>query len=252
MKILITILTTILAVVTPFNPFYASCGLKIDHTPIIVYNLEDAEEAFKKLGFVIKPGYKHKNGILNSHVKFTNGTEIELISVNNPRDDIARSYTKFLKNGEGGTYLALSTDSLSNTRLLLEKAEIDFEILSKGFFTYIIFPRTPGLQHIFIIHYKNTFQTPKEYFEHAVKTKGITDVSITGNENTMKFFKAFGCFAINEYKADKGIAYELTDGRVTLVPADKSPIFRVKGVNLNPEKNTAEPIKIYGFELILN
>ena len=62
--------------------------LGLDHTPLAVADLDEAAERYRKLGFTLKPGRTHENGIQNRHVKFPDGTEIELISTSKARDTL--------------------------------------------------------------------------------------------------------------------------------------------------------------------
>jgi len=52
----------------------------LDHVPLAVKDLEQAKADFEALGFALKPGRPHDNGLRNAHVKFPDGTEIELIT----------------------------------------------------------------------------------------------------------------------------------------------------------------------------
>ena len=45
----------------------APAGFGIDHVPIAVNDLEQAAAAYRRLGFVLKPGRPHANGIRNLH-----------------------------------------------------------------------------------------------------------------------------------------------------------------------------------------
>src|SRR5438046_8977547 len=76
----------------------------IDHTPVVVADLEKAQADFRKLGFAIKPGRFHAGGILNAHVKFPDGTEIELITAPKAVDALTREYRARLEKGEGPVY----------------------------------------------------------------------------------------------------------------------------------------------------
>lgn len=49
----------------------------LDHINIAVVDLEAAAERYRDLGFSLKPGARHTNGIRNRHVKFPDGTELE-------------------------------------------------------------------------------------------------------------------------------------------------------------------------------
>jgi hypothetical protein len=48
----------------------------IDHIPLVVKYLDDAAEAYRRLGFAIKPGRPHADGIRNAHAKFPDGAGI--------------------------------------------------------------------------------------------------------------------------------------------------------------------------------
>ena len=81
----------------------------IDHVPVAVRDLERAAEIYRRLGFVLKPGTPHANGIRNLHAKFRDGTEIELITAPKAVDALTRTYLEHLKQGDGPAFLALHT-----------------------------------------------------------------------------------------------------------------------------------------------
>jgi hypothetical protein len=85
----------------------------LDHIPIAVENLERAAERYRALGFVLKPGRPHDNGIQNQHAKFIDGTEIELITAPEARDDLTSTYRKHLTAGDGPAFLAFHVPGLS-------------------------------------------------------------------------------------------------------------------------------------------
>ena len=79
----------------------------LDHIPIAVQDLERAAETYRTLGFSLKPGRPHPNGIRNQHVKFPDGTELELITAPEARDPLTTKYRRHLENGDGPAFLAL-------------------------------------------------------------------------------------------------------------------------------------------------
>jgi hypothetical protein len=81
----------------------------LDHIPIAVSDLEGAAARYRSLGFALKPGRPHDNGIRNQHVKFTDGTELELITAPEARDPLTRTYRQHLADGDGPAFLALYT-----------------------------------------------------------------------------------------------------------------------------------------------
>ena len=83
----------------------------LDHVPIAVGDLERAAAQYRSLGFSLKPGRPHANGIRNEHAKFTDGTELELITAPEARDDLTGTYRRHLAAGDGPAFLALYTRS---------------------------------------------------------------------------------------------------------------------------------------------
>ena len=78
----------------------------LDHIPIAVNDLDRAAERYHALGFSLKPGRPHDNGITNQHVKFPDGTELELITAPQARDALTATYRRHLAAGDGPAFLA--------------------------------------------------------------------------------------------------------------------------------------------------
>ena len=79
----------------------------LDHIPIAVNDLAGAADRYRALGFSLKPGRPHDNGITNQHVKFRDGTELELITAPAARDALTTTYRRHLAAGDGPAFLAL-------------------------------------------------------------------------------------------------------------------------------------------------
>lgn len=79
----------------------------LDHVPVAVRDLEAAAARFERLGFVLKPGRLHANGLRNRHAKFPDGTEIELITASEAGDALTTEYVAHLAGGDGPAFLAL-------------------------------------------------------------------------------------------------------------------------------------------------
>src|SRR4030095_13804928 len=71
----------------------------LDHIPLAVRDLEQSQADFEALGFVLKPGRPHANGLRNAHAKFPDGTEIELITAVSASDALSSDYVDWLKQG---------------------------------------------------------------------------------------------------------------------------------------------------------
>jgi len=94
----------------------------LDHVPVAVADLDRAAADFARLGFVIKPGRPHTDGIQNKHIKFPNGGEIELITATSSNDALSAEYVDWLKTGDGPAFWGIfSPDQTALTAFLGER-----------------------------------------------------------------------------------------------------------------------------------
>jgi hypothetical protein len=115
----------VLDIVVPGRSFAQASGeycrapdsrLAVDHIVIAVSDLEESAADFRSLGFTIKPGRLHPNGLFNAHVKFADGTSLEIMSLaGEPTDPVAAAYADFLQSGDGGAFVAIEADPNSVT-----------------------------------------------------------------------------------------------------------------------------------------
>lgn len=135
----------------------------MDHIPVVVRDLEQAEADFKTLGFAIKPGRVHADGIRNAHVKFPDGTEIELITAPAATDALTSEYRARLATGEGPVYFGLYAP---------DPASLSARLAASGFAVsqdsgLMEFPITSPLHPLFFgTRQKATTDRP-EHFAHA-------------------------------------------------------------------------------------
>jgi hypothetical protein len=92
----------------------------LDHVPFAVADLDQAAADFAKLGFVIKPGRPHSDGIRNRHIKFPNGGGIELITAASSNDALTAEYVDWLKTGDGPAFWGLYSPDLKNLTARLD------------------------------------------------------------------------------------------------------------------------------------
>lgn len=90
-----------------------------EHLPVAVQDLEAAQARFRALGFTLKPGRPHANGIRNAHAKFKDGSYLELITAPQAVDELTAAYRRHLARGDGPAYLSLYVSTLDGlaTRL---------------------------------------------------------------------------------------------------------------------------------------
>ena len=136
----------------------------IDHVPVAVANLERAGERYRELGFTLKPGRPHANGIRNLHAKFSDGTEIELITAPAAADALTRVYRQHLRNGDGPAFLALFAAQDIDVGRRLED------------------DRVPVPPYVFFGSGQASPTDRPEHFAHANSAYTITRVWLAGND----------------------------------------------------------------------
>ena len=87
-------------------PVSVPIAIGLDHIPVAVGDLEAASATYRALGFSLKPGRPHANGIRNAHVKFPDGAGIELLTVPEAVDPLSTKYTDMIRAGDGPAFLS--------------------------------------------------------------------------------------------------------------------------------------------------
>ena len=82
-------------------------AIGLSHVPVAITDLNRAASDFERLGFALKVGRIHDDGIVNRHAKFTDGTEVELINAPAATDALTGYYRRFLADGDGAAFLSL-------------------------------------------------------------------------------------------------------------------------------------------------
>ena len=132
----------------------------LDHVPVAVADLDAAAARYRALGFTLKPGQPHANGIRNQHAKFGDGTELELITAPEARDELTTSYRKHLANGDGPAFVAFFAPVRSESSQRIESA----------------------LPHYIFFGPRNASPTDRpEYFRHANTAESLVSVWLAGS-----------------------------------------------------------------------
>ena len=84
----------------------AAVAIGLDHIPVAVRDLEAASATYRALGFSLKPGRPHANGIRNAHVKFPDGAGLELLTVPAAVDPLSTKYLDMIRAGDGPAFLS--------------------------------------------------------------------------------------------------------------------------------------------------
>jgi catechol 2,3-dioxygenase-like lactoylglutathione lyase family enzyme len=136
--------------------------LGLDHLVLAVSDLDAAAERYRELGFALKPGRPHENGIQNVHVKFPNGTEIELLTAPESRDAMTGEYREHLAGGDGAAFLALYAPAVDRLTARLSEGALEFE-RGGG---VVSFPLKHPLRHVFFGRRNRSPTDQPEHFAH--------------------------------------------------------------------------------------
>jgi len=185
-------------------PISAPAVTGLDHVPIAVGDLERAAADYRAMGFSLKDGRPHDNGIRNQHVKFPDGTELELITAPDARDELTSTYRRHLAQGDGPAFLALYAPTPDATAGLLE--------------------RIGGLPYVFFGP-RNASPTDRpEHFAHPNTATALIEVWLAGDDlsRERQLLKAVGAhFESAVVRVPDPIRAEvarLAEGGVVLLP----------------------------------
>ncbi|HKE95745.1 MAG TPA: VOC family protein [Povalibacter sp.] len=149
----------------------------LDHIPLAVRDLGVAADSYARLGFALKNGRFHANGIRNQHVKFPDGTGIELITAAKESDALTGEYMRLLAEGEGPAFLALHTPELAAVTDRLDRG--GWSYAREGGFVQF---RDPVLHFIFIAQGDNRSPTDRpEHFAHSNTANDLIGVWIASD-----------------------------------------------------------------------
>jgi len=196
----------------------------IDHIPTVVANLDAASDSYRQLGFALKPGRAHENGLRNNHVKFKDGSGIELLSVPvRPTDSITAGYAKLLGAGEGPAYLAFHARDTGALAKALGDKGIAFK--NEG---GLIAPTDPRLDFIFFVKDNRSPTDKPEHFAHANGAVAMSAVWLALDARSLASLrKLLSSLGAVEHEATAEVpagapahVFDLQNGQVVVVSAD--------------------------------
>jgi hypothetical protein len=126
----------------------------------------------------LKPGRPHDNGIRNQHVKFPDGTEIELLTAPEARDDLTTRYRRHLAGGDGPAYFALYPPETDDAVRRLESAEIGFR-RNGGLIT---FGEAHPLRTLFFGRRNHSPTDRPEHFAHPNTAYSLIAIWLAGDD----------------------------------------------------------------------
>jgi hypothetical protein len=147
--------------------------LGLDHIPVIVGDLERASATFVGLGFSLKPGRDHANGIRNTHVKFSDGAGIELLTVPKAVDSLSAHYLDLLRAGEGPAFVTFHARDTRQLHAALREGGYEFR--QDGEITELV---VPEFAYLFIVRDNRSPTDRPEHFAHANGATALSAVWI--------------------------------------------------------------------------
>ena len=150
----------------------------LDHIPIAVNDLDAAAGRYRELGFTLKPGVPHANGIRNQHVKFQDGTELELITAPRGIDPLTMTYRRHLSVGDGPAFVAFYAPSMARVAEQLDEARQAYRLDR----AYIDIPDSDPLGYIFFGPRNRSPTDRPEHFAHANTAESLVAVWIAADD----------------------------------------------------------------------
>jgi hypothetical protein len=202
-------------------PATAQPLVRLDHIPTAVHDLERAVADFGALGFAIKPGRPHANGLRNAHIKFANGAGLELITASEPRDALSTHYVAFLRNGEGPAYLTLHADDTARADAALQAAGIPHTHDATG-----LTLTDPRLPWIFFVGDNRSPSDRPEHLAHVNGAFAMREVWIAMDDAAplLQLLAALGAQGRDEtlsqpFKVQARVVDLAGNDRIVIVPA---------------------------------
>jgi catechol 2,3-dioxygenase-like lactoylglutathione lyase family enzyme len=135
----------------------------LDHIPLVVSDLEKATASYLALGFALKSGRAHANGIRNAHIKYRDGAGIELLMPSESRDELNQQYVARLRLGEGPVFFALHAADAELTPVMASLKSVSEPFTQEG---NMLTLAAPELADVFFIDSNRSPTDRPEHFAH--------------------------------------------------------------------------------------
>ena len=206
---------------------------RLDHAIVVVQDLDSAAARFAPLGFRFKLGRLHADSILNRHIKFRDGTEIELMTVaGTPISRMARDYSRLLAAGEGGVYAALWVMDLERVRA--NAATLGQPLLTRlGAWQFLSLPDVADTHAIFFGAGGSPANDPDSVLAHPNGATSLAAAWVEGGPALRQLLDLLGsreCGSVSLPNGRVGTRFALAKGSLVLVTGTETR--RVLGVEI--------------------
>jgi catechol 2,3-dioxygenase-like lactoylglutathione lyase family enzyme len=221
-----------------------SAAVRLDHVTIAVADMEVASSTFRdRLGFSLKPGRLHDNGLRNVHVRFADGSALELMSLGPGRPDgLSESYRRFLEEGDGGAFVALRAGPADSVLQRLGDLAARAVVFRGAAFDWVSFPEGHPLRSIFFVDVRTRPVDEPGQLRHENGAVGLSRVWVQISEPRLlaDMLGRFGsalCGRLERSDGLTGLGHGLAGGTLVAVPVDSTlEESRVVGVILKSER----------------
>jgi hypothetical protein len=178
----------------------------------------------------------HPNGLVNRHLKFRDGTEVELMTVvGAPGDAMAREYEGLLRDGEGGAYVALRLGDLEVVQRQAAGAGLVLQGRASGSLRFLGFPPSSPASAVFFVEGRAVALDPDSVLLHDPAVSGLAEVWLEGGAALGDLLHRLGatvCGAARAPDGREGERWVLARGGLVVVPPRSGSPARVLGAVL--------------------
>ena len=234
-----------------------AAAVRFDHVVIAVADLELAGATFRDtLGFSLKPGRVHDNGLRNVHIRFGNGSALELITTGPGKpDELSEWYRRFLEQGDGGAFVALSAGPPDTVLRRLGEMADEASVFRGRAFDWVSFPEGHPLHTVFFVHVRVRAPDEPAQLHHGNGAAGLAEVWVatTASQELSDLLARFDTRSCGQVEGPGGLTgwgHGLSDGMLVASPVDPSRDGdRVRAVVLDADRSLP-PVQSAGVWLL--
>lgn len=221
----------------------------LDHVVLVVSELDQAASGFRELGFRLKQGRLHANNLLNRHIKFRDGSSIELMTLAGaPRDEMAREYSRLAVEGDGGAYVALKVPSTTSALRTADSLGLNPQTSRSGPWQFVGFDaKSPAAAVFFSAGGANQVDADS-LVSHIPPVTGLVEAWVEGGPELIALLEQMGasrCRPVRGPDGRMGQRLLLSRGAIIVVPMRDGVRPRVLGVNLASKHMVRTPTTIW-------
>ncbi|MCB9258794.1 MAG: VOC family protein [Ignavibacteriales bacterium] len=206
----------------------------LDHVIIGTKDLDKTSGLFKLFGFSIKNGREHQNGVRNNFIEFGDNSEIELIEINEPKDEISKNYKNLINENIFGLQFALRVNNIDKLTDSFKKLDFPFTDLVENNIYSTLSSKTINTElPIFFIQFNN--ENNNSIINHSNRAKGIKsvwfetkDIKKSAKQLVDLGFEPIGNYEIPAFK-NKVVEFRNNNFGIILIESDK---YQINGITI--------------------